>query len=207
MLGFYNYTVILTYAGMLAAFSGILAAVNGGQKAALVCLMLAGACDMFDGAVARTRKRTPAEKRLGIQIDSLSDLISFGVLPGMILYCQNRSLASAAAASLYVLCALVRLAYFNVMEEERQEQTDEARTCYMGLPVTTSAAILPAVYALKGWLGGGVIRMDLLALCAMALFFLLPVRVKKPHAAGKTWIALLGTAEFLLLAGSRWIFL
>ena len=36
MLGFYNYTVILTYAGMLAAFSGILAAVNGGQKAALV---------------------------------------------------------------------------------------------------------------------------------------------------------------------------
>ena len=93
------------------------------------------------------------------------------------------------------------------MEEERQEQTDEARTCYMGLPVTTSAAILPAVYALKGWLGGGVIRMDLLALCAMALFFLLPVRVKKPHAAGKTWIALLGTAEFLLLAGSRWIFL
>ena len=186
MLGFYNYTVILTYAGMLAAFSGILAAVNGGQKAALVCLMLAGACDMFDGAVSRTRKRTPAENRFGIQIDSL---------------------ASAAAASLYVLCALVRLAYFNVMEEERQEQTDEARTCYMGLPVTTSAAILPAVYALKGWLGGGVIRMDLLALCAMALFFLLPVRVKKPHAAGKTWIALLGTAEFLLLAGSRWIFL
>ena len=39
MLGFYNYTVILTYAGMLAAFSGILAAVNGSPKTALVCLM------------------------------------------------------------------------------------------------------------------------------------------------------------------------
>lgn len=49
MLGFYNYTVVLTYMGMLAAFLGILAACNGSERTALLCLMIAGACDMFDG--------------------------------------------------------------------------------------------------------------------------------------------------------------
>ena len=48
--------------------------------------MLAGVCDMFDGKIARTMKRTKQEKRFGIQIDSLSDFLCFGVLPAMIGY-------------------------------------------------------------------------------------------------------------------------
>ena len=201
MLGFYNYTVILTYAGMLAAFSGILAAVNGSPKTALVCLMLAGACDMFDGAVARTRKRTPAEKRFGIQIDSLSDLVSFGVLPGMILYCQDRSLASAAAASLYVLCALVRLAYFNVMEEKRQDATEEARTCYQGLPVTVSAILIPVVCYIQNIVGIRNGEGTLLTMSIMAVAFLIPVKVEKPNFLGKIIISFLGICGLFLLAG------
>lgn len=202
MLGFYNYTVVLTYMGMLAAFLGILAACNGSERTALLCLMIAGACDMFDGTVARTRQRTPEEKRFGIQIDSLSDLISFGVLPGLILYCGDKDIGSMIIASLYVLCALIRLAYFNVMEEERQERTSECRVCYMGLPVTVSAIVLPAVYALQARNGGAGGRMGGISLFIMSILFLLPIKVKKPQSVGKACLAALGLAGFLLFAGS-----
>ena len=86
MLGFYNYTVILTYLGMLTGFYGITCLITGNRKGALVCLMIAGVCDMFDGKIASTMTRTKKEKRFGIQIDSLSDLICFGVLPALIVY-------------------------------------------------------------------------------------------------------------------------
>ena len=84
MLGVYNYTVVLTYFGMLVSFLGITFAAQGNLRAALTCLIISGVCDMFDGKIASTKVRTAKEKRFGIQIDSLSDLICFGVLPAMI---------------------------------------------------------------------------------------------------------------------------
>lgn len=70
LLGYYDYTVILTYCGMLSAFVGILRLLSQDYWNAVVCLMVAGVCDMFDGAVAATKTRTESEKRFGIQIDS-----------------------------------------------------------------------------------------------------------------------------------------
>ena len=65
--------------------SGILAAMNGSPYSALLCLMVSGLLDAFDGRIARTKKnRTEQEKRFGIQIDSLNDVVCFGVLPGVI---------------------------------------------------------------------------------------------------------------------------
>ena len=99
MLGIYNYTVILTYLGMLSGFAGILFLLNGNVRGALICLMISGVCDMFDGKVASTKKdRTRSEKRFGIQIDSLSDLICFGVLPALIVYSVGRRTWLRAAA-------------------------------------------------------------------------------------------------------------
>ena len=115
MLGIYNYTVILTYLGMLSGFSGILFVLGGNIWAAIVCLLISGVCDVFDGKVASTKKdRTRSEKRFGIQIDSLSDLICFGVLPSVIVYALGGSWLRAVACGAYVLAALIRLAWFNV---------------------------------------------------------------------------------------------
>ena len=59
MLGFYNYTVVLTYIGAASGVYGILATLSRqSPRIGIVCLMLSGLCDMFDGAVAKTRKRT-----------------------------------------------------------------------------------------------------------------------------------------------------
>lgn len=85
MIGFYNYTVWLTFIGMLSSVVGMGFAVQGKIIAAVICLMFSGFCDMFDGIVARTKKdRTDEEKRFGIQLDSLSDIVCFGVLPFVI---------------------------------------------------------------------------------------------------------------------------
>ena len=87
MLGVYDYTVVLTYVSVLISMGGMLFSVNGYPRMAIVCLALSGFCDMFDGKIARTKKnRTEVEKKFGIQIDSLADIICFGVGPSLIAY-------------------------------------------------------------------------------------------------------------------------
>lgn len=197
MLGFYNYTVILTYVGTLTGFLGITAAMNGNTQAALLCLMASGLCDMFDGKIAATRKRTDSEKRFGIQIDSLSDLISFGVLPALIVF--KTSAFGFWVSAPYVLCALIRLAWFNVDEEQRQSQSAERRSEYLGLPVTTAALIFPLLYGLGGYWGLPLHIAAPVVLAATALAFLIPFRLKKPHLAGILGLLVWGGAGLMLL--------
>ena len=81
MVGFYNYTVILTYLSLCSGITGIYFALAYSRPGiAVFCLLFSGFCDAFDGRIARTRKHsTEQEKRFGIQIDSLSDLLCFGL--------------------------------------------------------------------------------------------------------------------------------
>ena len=106
---------------------------------AFICLIMCGICDTFDGMVARSKKnRTDEEKRFGIQIDSLCDLVAFGVFPAILGY--NVGLSSIgwlAIEIFYVLAAVIRLAYFNVKEETRQQETDEKRKYYHCLLYTS----------------------------------------------------------------------
>ena len=77
---------------------------------------------MFDGKIARTKKnRTADEKSFGIQIDSLCDIVCFGALPIVICYKIGMNhIYSIIILILYGLAGLIRLAYFNVMEEKRK---------------------------------------------------------------------------------------
>jgi CDP-diacylglycerol--serine O-phosphatidyltransferase len=200
MLGFYNYTVVLTYFGMLTAFTGISFALNKDIQSALICLMIAGVCDMFDGKVASTKTRTMQEKRFGIQIDSLSDLICFGALPAIIIYISaSESDISFYIASAYLLCALIRLAYFNVDEEERQNRTQEVREIYQGLPVTTAALIVPILFSLGRIEGWSMDKLGPATLLVMAIAFITPFRLKKPALIGKIGMLLCGSVGFLIL--------
>ena len=151
---------------------------------------------MFDGAVAATKDRTPSEKKFGIQIDSLSDLISFGVLPGVFVYmiCE-KTMVAAVISALFALCALIRLAYFNVLEEERQSQTTEKRKSYLGVPVTTVAVILPLVYMVYDY---KLIKNNVcfLILCVLlGTGFLSPIQIRKPGFVGKVCLLILGIIE------------
>ena len=90
MIGFYNYSVIVTYIGVALSVSGMALASTGQFKFAILCLALAGACDTFDGKIARAMKnRTKEMEIFGIQIDSLCDMVCFGVTPVIISYHTN----------------------------------------------------------------------------------------------------------------------
>ena len=199
MIGFYDYTVILTYMSLVSAVGGMTLAINGHPIFATLCLLFCGLCDMFDGKVARTKKnRTAQEKSFGIQIDSLSDIVAFGVLPAIITLtlCRYQWYAYIVAA-LYVLADLIRLAYFNVTEEIRQKETNASRESYAGLPITSAALIFPiffcfaALYSEKLYL--------CLSLCGVMLLtglcFLLPFHIRKPK--GKELWFMLAVGAFV----------
>ena len=202
MIGFYDYTVVLTYLSLVSAICGMGFSITGHPIIATICLLLCGFCDMFDGAIASTRPRMPKEKRFGIQIDSLSDLICFGVFPALLVYlnCDSTKMLPLVVCGLYVLCALIRLSYFNVDEEERQNGTTEHRDSYLGLPVTTIALLLPAMFGLD-CLHLVPIRISGIVLLACAgAAFLIPFRLKKPYRIGKVIMIVVGALEFCVLA-------
>ncbi|MBQ3379956.1 MAG: phosphatidylserine decarboxylase [Clostridia bacterium] len=182
MLGVYNYTVILTYAGMIIGFTGILLATQGDLRAALICLVIAGVCDMFDGTLASTMKRTAKEKRFGVQIDSFSDLVCFGVLPALIVwYAAGRSAFVIASCDVYMLCTLIRLAWFNVDEEERQRLESGPRRFYHGLPVTMAALVFPALMAAGHIFSWPIRWIAPILLLVMSCLFLTPFKIRKPR--------------------------
>lgn len=200
MLGFYNYTVILTYLGMVISFLGITASLNGGLHLALVCLMISGVCDMFDGKIASTMERDRREKSFGIQIDSLSDLICFGVLPAIIVFqISSESRSMVYICALYLLAALIRLAYFNVEEEERQRSTESSRVSYLGLPVTAAALFLPLFLCFAIFFSLPTDRIGKAVLAAMGIAFLTPFPLKKPALKGKMALLICGCAELFLI--------
>ena len=200
LVGFYNYTVWLTYAGAAAAVCGIFFSAGGHPFWGVICLLFAGATDMFDGKIASTMKRNEAEKNFGIQIDSLCDLISFGVLPVAIGYGLGLSGGFFfVSAVLYIICAIIRLAYFNVDEIMRQKNENGSRKTYYGLPVTAAAMLFPLIYGLKDLLGAALLPVYQVALFAVAAAFILKFKIRKPRGAALWVIFALGLAVVALV--------
>lgn len=198
MIGIYNYTVILTYVGMIVGFKGIVYVLNGDLHRALICLMISGICDMFDGKIAFTMDRNRKQKRFGIQIDSLCDLICFGMLPSLIVYSAcGKSICSFNFSASYLLCALIRLAWFNTDEEERQDLEESRRKVYLGLPVTAAAFIFPIMFGLSLKFHWHIQTVSSVCMPVTALSFLTPFRLQKPAIRGSIRVWLFGLFGFL----------
>ena len=147
-IGVYDYTVILTYISLTSSIVGMTQAIHGDYKMAILCLAFSGVCDAFDGRIARTKKnRTEDEKNFGIQLDSLCDVVCFGVFPALICYLLGvRGVLGLSIVCFYCLCAVARLAFFNVIEGKRQKEEGDCNKTYRGLPVTSISFILPMMF-------------------------------------------------------------
>ena len=181
-IGFYDYTVILTYMSLVSSFLGMVLARREAFGAAIICLVVSGICDAFDGAVARTKKnRTEDEKGFGIQLDSLCDIVSFGVFPAFLCYCMGvNGFFGILCMCAYCLCAVIRLAFFNVLESNRQKTEDGCNKTYRGLPVTSISILLPFVYGFRFVLAGNIFLAVLhILLLLVAFLFVLDFKVKK----------------------------
>ena len=111
-LGVYHPSVLLTYLGLSISLYGVF--FSKSLAFSLILLILAGLCDTFDGMVANAFQRNDLEKAFGVQIDSLSDLISFGVFPVHIYlqYFAKFGVFSFLLSVLYLLSVVTRLAFF-----------------------------------------------------------------------------------------------
>ena len=173
-------------------------ALNGNLFYSVVCLLFCGLFDMFDGKVARTKKRSKEEINYGIQIDSLSDLVCFGILPIIIGYAIGlNKYYHFIFLILYVLCALIRLAYFNVLEITRQDNDNSVLKCYTGLPVTSVALIFPLIYALKDVLGTYFELVYLMGIILISFLFVSKIKIKKPSLKVMMIFILLGLIELI----------
>lgn len=183
-IGVYDYTVILTYLSLFSAVFGMICAVDGDFNTSIACLLIAGICDAFDGTVARTKKdRTEDEKAFGIQLDSLCDVISFGVFPACLCHSMGvKGKIGMLIGFFYCLCAVIRLAFFNVLEANRQKTEDGCNKTYRGLPVTSISIILPFIYGFQFVLPEPVFTMLLhVVLVVVAFLFILDFSVRKPN--------------------------
>ena len=182
MIGFYSYTVVLTYLGLASSAIGMILTFQGFAKYALFCLAFSGLCDMFDGKVARMKKnRTEDEKRFGIQIDSLCDVVCFGAFPMILCYSIGmRGPAGISILVFYLIAGVIRLEFFNVMEEKRQDETDEARKYYQGLPITSIAIILPLFCTLRPLLGHRFLSELHICILTVGLLFIINFPLRKP---------------------------
>ena len=183
-IGFYDYTVILTFLSLCSAVLGMIQATEDHFTLSVFCVFLSGFCDAFDGMVARSKKnRTEDEKAYGIQLDSLCDIVSFGVCPAFICYEMGvNGIFGILILMAYCLCALIRLAFFNVLEEKRQKEEGGANKYYRGLPVTSIAMIFPMIYLFKSFMPANVFVGVLhIMLALVAFLFILDFKMKKPN--------------------------
>lgn len=185
MIGFYDYTVILTYISFISAVAGIFSASTMNLRWAIFFLAFSGLCDMFDGKIARTKKnRTEDEESFGIQIDSLCDIVCFGVLPIVICYRLGMDrIYGMAILALYGLAGLIRLGYFNVMEAKRQREEGGARKYYQGLPITSMAIALPLLFVVSPLFPthGAFIAVLHIVVALVGFLFILNFRLRKPN--------------------------
>jgi archaetidylserine synthase len=168
---------IVSLANASSGFLAIIMAISGDISSAAKFLLLAVIFDSLDGWVAR-RTKSEDDCGFGINMDSLSDVISFGVAPGIILYVatSNYSLPyiNILVALLIVICGILRLSRFNV-----QTLSDEAGSTdkFVGLPIPSTALILGSFY-LSGWYMEGA---SILIMGVISILMISTIRYPKFH--------------------------
>jgi CDP-diacylglycerol--serine O-phosphatidyltransferase len=131
----------LTLLGLASGASAIRFAMEDSFKLAVAAVVFAMLFDMLDGRVAR---QFGADTRFGAQLDSLADLVSFGIAPAMIAYTWSLNRMGEGgwiAAVVYCLCAAIRLARFNI-QAARDEGATEANPYFTGLPTPAAACMM-----------------------------------------------------------------
>lgn len=156
--GIYLLPNLLTTGSIFAGFYGIIAAIDGHYQPAAIAVIIAGVLDGLDGRLARL---TGTESEFGKQYDSLSDMVSFGLAPAVIVYQWGLirlgeygwiwAKLGWLAAFVYAVAAALRLARFNV----RSRTVD--RRFFEGLPSPSAAGLMMSMVWLGtelGWTGG-----------------------------------------------------
>lgn len=191
--------LLITYANAGMGIMGIFMALAGNHKGALLLLILAALCDIFDGFVARRGHQTTEQKAMGVIADTLADAVSFGVFPAVFLcIIGDMQPLFCAVGTLYLLAVLHRLTIFSVSGVGEVNASHR----FIGIPSIAIVVVLPLVYLLaKG--SPHVAEITAVCMASLALLYISRLRVPKPYSATAYAGYLLVAA--LLLAGIAWL--
>lgn len=201
-IGKYNKSLIVTYMGVAFAIVGMYFAFAAEAKYSMICLVLAGVCDLFDGKIARMCKRTKDEISFGIQLDSLADTINFVAFP--VVFGFSLGLNEWYHIVGYILLAMAgvqRLSHFNVLVGSKEG--DAPVKFYSGLPVTSTSVTFPFLWLLSNWIGTGTYSVAYIILVYLTAF-LFVLNIKIPKLKGIAYpivgvIALVGIIALFLV--------
>ena len=160
----------LTYLSLLAGVMAIATSLENRSAVSGALIALAVIADTFDGRFARMFVRSPAEREIGVQLDSLSDAIAFGIAPCVCLASLGPSESFAPAIAwwittfVFAACAITRLAFYNV--------THDAAPGFIGLPVPVAALVASSVLLLTP---SAAVVASVLLLTAAAMVMPLPI--------------------------------
>ena len=185
MIGYFGKSEWLTYGGAISALVGIISLlVTTDIKIAVISLAVSGICDLFDGKVANSFSRSEHRKNFGIQLDSMCDIVSFIILPIIIMTKMYPSIISYIISIIYLVCGINRLAYFNISSSETFE----------GLPVTTQMLFVPISILTSRFTGEIIIPIVYLV---VSILFVIRINISKPSIGIRAIIGLLSIASVI----------
>ncbi len=178
---------LLTSASLFSGFYAIIASIKGNYQAAAVAILIAGILDGLDGRVARWTRTT---SRFGMEYDSLSDLVAFGVAPGILAFMwglQDYGRLGWLAAFLYVATTALRLARFNTLIQS--SNSSSTRDYFLGLPCPSAAAVLATSVLLCQHFGiFGPVRHVAVLIMVYGLSFLMVSNVRYNSFKEVRWL-------------------
>ena len=143
---------LITLSGLSFGLSSMRFAIEGEYNLAIFCILFAAVCDALDGMLAR---HLDSESDLGFQLDSLSDFLSFGIAPGLLMYMAvfNQNSIGAFAALIFIVFSCLRLALFNVLHEKSKNNEAQRIDFFTGIPTPAGAILilLPLTHVYIGY--------------------------------------------------------
>lgn len=125
---------VFTFFNVSLGFLSILAAFKENYGLAVTFMLVAAICDLFDGKIARLAR---SDSLLGLQLDSLADIVAFGAAPAIFGYMHNDSLFAVAAYVIFLCCGTYRLARFNIQKTHGY---------YVGMPIPVNVLMVAGIY-------------------------------------------------------------
>lgn len=199
LIGKYNKSLIISYLGVTFAVIGMVYAARANFKVAMVLMVLAGVCDMFDGKFARMCKRNKDEELFGIQLDSLADTVDFVTFPIVFgLTLGFNEWYHVIAYVLLAMCGIQRLCHFNVLVINKNDKGPVK--FYSGLPVTSTSITYPLLWLISNYITMGVYQICYTVLTYLtAILFVLNIKVPKPRGIAYPIIAVIALVGIVMI--------
>ncbi len=180
----------VTLANIALGFFGMIAAARGQFERSVIFLFCAALCDLADGKLARALDAT---SKFGMELDSLSDMVSFGIAPAVLVYLavlQPLGTVGAAIAIVYPLCGAIRLARYN------SDVSSIGKHTFLGCPIPIAASYLWSMVLVRDSLWVWTIAAGTLVVAGAMVSTLKVPKFRKGEGLPQ-WTMFVGLAAFV----------